>query len=72
MKLATRTFLWALLPFAVLLIGSFWVVQDRVLLNVRQGLKASVQQAQASMASMRSPRTRCAAQARYAESTPPE
>ena len=50
MKLATRTFLWSLLPFTILLIGSFWAVQARVLAQVRQGLEASVRQAQVSMA----------------------
>ncbi len=54
MRLATRTFLWSLLPFAVLLIGSFWVVQNRVLSQVRQELELSVKQTQASMAKVRS------------------
>jgi len=53
MRFATRTFLWSLLPFAALLAVSFWVVQDRVLLKVRQELQSSVKQTQASLASMR-------------------
>ena len=54
MKLATRTFLWTLIPFASLLVGSFWAVQTRVLSKVREGLESSVKQAQASMAKARS------------------
>jgi putative nucleotidyltransferase with HDIG domain len=54
MRFATRTFLWSILPFAVLLAGSFWAVQDRVLLKVRERLQSSVQQTQASLANMRS------------------
>jgi len=54
MRFATRTFLWSILPFAALLAGSFWAVQDRVLLKVRERLQSSVKQTQASLASMRS------------------
>jgi putative nucleotidyltransferase with HDIG domain len=54
MRLATRTFLWSILPFAVLLAGSFWAVQNRVLLKVREKLQSSVKQTQESLASMRS------------------
>jgi putative nucleotidyltransferase with HDIG domain len=54
MRFATRTFLWSILPFAVLLAGSFWAVQDRVLVTVREKLQSSVKQTQASLASMRS------------------
>ena len=53
MRLATRTFLWSLLPFAVLLTGSFWAVQTRVLQKVREGLEASVKQTQATLAKIR-------------------
>jgi putative nucleotidyltransferase with HDIG domain len=52
MRFATRTFLWSILPFAVLLTGSFWAVQNRVLLKVRERLQSSVKQTQASLASM--------------------
>ncbi len=54
MRLATRTFLWSILPFAALLAGSFYAVQDRVLLKVREKLQSSVKQTQESLAAMRS------------------
>jgi putative nucleotidyltransferase with HDIG domain len=54
MRFATRTFLWTLVPFALLLVGSFWAVQNRVLLKVREELQSSVKQTQESIASMRS------------------
>jgi putative nucleotidyltransferase with HDIG domain len=54
MRFATRTFLWSILPFAVLLAGSFYAVQNRVLLKVRENLQSSVKQTQESLASMRS------------------
>jgi hypothetical protein len=54
MRLATRTFLWSILPFALLLAGSFYAVENRVLLKVRQNLQSSVKQTQESLASMRS------------------
>jgi putative nucleotidyltransferase with HDIG domain len=57
MRFATRTFLWSLIPFAVLLVGSFWAVQNSVLLRVREKLQSSVKQTQASLAGIRS-RTR--------------
>ncbi len=50
MRLATRTFWWFVLPFAALLVGSFWAVQARVQAKVRQNLETSVKQAQQSMA----------------------
>ncbi len=53
MRFATRTFLWSLIPFALLLAGSFWAVQNRVILKVREKLQSSVKQTQASLASMR-------------------
>lgn len=53
MRLATRSFLWSLLPFAVLLTGSFWAVQNRVVLKVREQMEASVKQTQSSLAGMR-------------------
>jgi putative nucleotidyltransferase with HDIG domain len=53
MRFATRTFLWSILPFAALLVGSFWEVQHRVFLGVREELKFSVKQTQASLAAMR-------------------
>jgi HD-GYP domain-containing protein (c-di-GMP phosphodiesterase class II) len=54
MRLATRTFLWSLLPFAALLAGSFWAVQTLVLSTVRDQLRSTVKQTQESIRSMRS------------------
>src|SRR5580698_5618710 len=53
MRLATRSFLWSLFPFAVLLTGSFWAVQNRVVIKVREQIESSVKQTQASLAGMR-------------------
>src|ERR1700689_2649877 len=53
MRFATRTFLWSLVPFALLLVGSFWAVRNRVLLKVREELQSSVKQTQASIAGVR-------------------
>lgn len=53
MRLATRTLLWSILPFAVLLAASFWVVQTMVLSTVRQNLRATIKETQASVVQMR-------------------
>jgi HD-GYP domain-containing protein (c-di-GMP phosphodiesterase class II) len=53
MRLATRTLLWTILPFAVLLGGSFWAAQTLVLSAVRQDLRATVKETQASVVEMR-------------------
>jgi HD-GYP domain-containing protein (c-di-GMP phosphodiesterase class II) len=54
MRLATRTFLWSLLPFAVLLAGSFWVVQTLVLSAVRDQLRSTEKKTQESIRLVRS------------------
>ena len=53
MRLATRTLLWTVLPFAVLLGGSFWATQTLVLSAVRKELRATVKETQASVVEMR-------------------
>jgi hypothetical protein len=53
MRLATRTFLWSVVPFALLLIGSFWTVQTLVMSAVRDGLRATVRSTQSTIATMR-------------------
>jgi HD-GYP domain-containing protein (c-di-GMP phosphodiesterase class II) len=54
MRLATRTLLWSILPFALLLAASFWAVQTMVLSAVRKDLRATVTETQASVVRMRS------------------
>ena len=54
MRFATRTFLWSFVPFAILLLGSFWTTQKLVELAVRSELRASLRRTQQSIASMRS------------------
>jgi HD-GYP domain-containing protein (c-di-GMP phosphodiesterase class II) len=54
MRFGTRTFLLSFVPFAVLLLGSFWAIQKLVELTVRNGLRASLRQTHASIASVRS------------------
>ena len=43
MRFATRTFLCSLVPFGVLLAGSFWAVQTLVLSAVRDQLRSTVE-----------------------------
>ena len=52
MKLATRTFLWLLIPFTLVLGVSFWALQARVLLRVHEELESSVKQTQATLANV--------------------
>ncbi len=54
MRFATRTFLWSFLPFALLLLGSFWTIQKLVELTVRNGLRTSLRQTHQSIARVRS------------------
>ena len=54
MRLRTRTLLWSLLPFGVLLAGSFWAVQALVLSAVQNQLRSTVKEAEASIRSTRS------------------
>ena len=53
MRLSTRAFLWSFVPFALLLAGSFWVIQRQVQSAVREGLHSSLREAHESMARMR-------------------
>lgn len=53
MRFATRAFLWSFIPFAILLAGSFWVIQQRVQHTVRSGLRSSLREAHMSMAHLR-------------------
>ena len=53
MRLGTRAFLWSFVPFALLLAGSFWMIQQQVQSTVREGLHSSLREAHASMAHMR-------------------
>jgi HD-GYP domain-containing protein (c-di-GMP phosphodiesterase class II) len=53
MRLSTRAFLWSFVPFALLLAGSFWVIQRQVQSTVREGLHSSLREAHESMARMR-------------------
>lgn len=49
-RFQTRAFLLCFLPFAVLLTGSFWMVQRFVQTAVRDGLRTSLRQNQVAMA----------------------
>jgi putative nucleotidyltransferase with HDIG domain len=53
MRFATRAFLWSFVPFALLLAGSFWAIQQRVQNTVRSGLRSSLREAHVSMARLR-------------------
>jgi putative nucleotidyltransferase with HDIG domain len=52
MHLRTRAFLLCFLPFAILLAGSFWMIQGFVQLTVRNGLRSSLRANQVAMAKM--------------------
>lgn len=52
-RFRTRTFLICFVPFAVLLAGSFWMVQRFVQSTVRDGLRASLRETQSTIAGMR-------------------
>ena len=54
MRFGTRTFLLSFVPFAVLLLGSFWAIQKLVALTVRSGLRSSLRQTHDSIARVRS------------------
>src|SRR4051794_26775805 len=54
MRFATRTFLFTFIPFAFLLMGSFWAIQKLVEVNVRKGLRESLRQTHTSIAKIRS------------------
>jgi hypothetical protein len=52
MRYAHRTFLWSVVPFALLLIGTFWAVQRSVISTVREGLSSSLRENQVAVARM--------------------
>src|SRR5437867_6337609 len=54
MRFATRTFLWSFIPFALLLMGSFWAIQKLVEFTVRDGVRFSLRQTHESMARLQS------------------
>jgi putative nucleotidyltransferase with HDIG domain len=53
MRFATRAFLWSFVPFAGLLLGSFWVVRSSVVSSVRASLHESAVENQKSLAAER-------------------
>ncbi|HTS75550.1 MAG TPA: HD domain-containing phosphohydrolase [Bryobacteraceae bacterium] len=50
MRFGTRTFLWSFVPFALLLLASFWAIQTEVVSTVRTGLRSSLHDQQVSIA----------------------
>jgi HD-GYP domain-containing protein (c-di-GMP phosphodiesterase class II) len=54
MRFRTRVFLLCFVPFAVLLTGSFWTIQQLVQKTARNGLIASLRENQLAMARLRS------------------
>lgn len=52
MRLRTRAFLLNFLPFAILLAGSFWIIQSFVQLTVRNGVRNSLRSGQLAIARM--------------------
>jgi HD-GYP domain-containing protein (c-di-GMP phosphodiesterase class II) len=50
--LKTRAFLLCFIPFALLLTSSFWMIQRFVQVTVREGLRTSLRQNQAAIASL--------------------
>jgi HD-GYP domain-containing protein (c-di-GMP phosphodiesterase class II) len=54
MRFATRTFLWSFIPFALLLMGSFWAIQKLVEFTVRDGVRFSLRQTHESMTRVQS------------------
>jgi HD-GYP domain-containing protein (c-di-GMP phosphodiesterase class II) len=54
MRFGVRTFLWSFVPFALLLLGSFWVIQTEMISTVRNGLRASLREKQVAMAYLQS------------------
>jgi HD-GYP domain-containing protein (c-di-GMP phosphodiesterase class II) len=51
-RLRTRAFLLCFLPFAILLAGSFWMIQRFVQSTVRDGLHSSLRESQIAIASI--------------------
>src|SRR5205085_7553816 len=53
MRFSTRTFLWSFVPFACLMLASFWDIQRLVQATVRDGIRSSLRSTHESMASVR-------------------
>ncbi len=51
-RYAHRTFLWSIVPFAILLVGTFWAVERAVVSTVRDGLRVSLRENQVAVARM--------------------
>lgn len=54
MRLGLRTFLWSFVPFALLLMASFWAIQTEVISTVRNSLRESLREKQVSIAHLQS------------------
>jgi HD-GYP domain-containing protein (c-di-GMP phosphodiesterase class II) len=54
MRFGIRTFLWSFVPFALLLLASFWAIQTKVISTVRNGLRESLREKQVSIAYLQS------------------
>lgn len=54
MRFATRTFLYSFIPFALLLTGSFWAIQEMVESTVHDRLSAALRDTQTLIARVRS------------------
>ena len=52
MRYGSRTFLWSIVPFTILLIGIFAAVQQSVSSTVREGLRTSLRENQVAVANM--------------------
>ena len=53
MRFRTRAFLLCFVPFALLLMASFWAIQKQVKQTVREGLRTSLVENQLSVARLR-------------------
>lgn len=54
MRFVTRTFLWSFAPFALMLMGTFWILQRQAVSSVRDELRSSLRRTQISMARVQS------------------
>src|SRR5215470_15573705 len=50
MRFSTKTFLWSFVPFALLLTGSFWAIENVVISTVRGAVRASLRTRQSDAA----------------------
>src|SRR5215470_4410707 len=50
MRFSTKTFLWSFVPFALLLTGSFWAIENVVASTVRGAVRASLRTRQSDAA----------------------